>query len=98
MALALALLVLGGGRAYQVYQNPALQPPAGESVTLPTGETLTVPESQPDEPSFPKLTALSISDSQLVENATFTGVIRSDHLLYFTYDPTKPRGRQACPT
>ena len=39
-----------------------------------------------------------ISDSQLVMDATFTGVIRKDGKLYSTYDRTQPRGKKACPT
>ena len=37
-------------------------------------------------------------DYQLVENATFTGVVRKEGRLYYTYDPTKPRGKRSCPT
>lgn len=39
-----------------------------------------------------------ISERQLVEDATFTGVKRQDAQLFSTYDRTIPRAKQACPT
>jgi len=39
-----------------------------------------------------------ISDRELVEDATFTGVIRTAQKLYSTYDRAQPRGKRACPT
>ncbi len=39
-----------------------------------------------------------ISDAELVEDATFSGVERLDGRLYSTYDRSEPRGRRACPT
>jgi len=39
-----------------------------------------------------------IGERKLVEDATFGGVARRGQKLYSTYDRTKPRGKQACPT
>jgi len=90
--IALALLFLGSHRYYQVYKDPTLEESKetlddGSSLSLPSGMTaLSKPETK------------AISDRELVENATFTGVTRTGDNLFFTYDPSKPRGKQACPT
>ena len=47
---------------------------------------------------FGLLTFTKISDPQLVEDATFTGVARIGAKLYSTYDRSLPRGKKACPT
>jgi hypothetical protein len=39
-----------------------------------------------------------ISDRQLVEDATFSGVLRKGDRLYSTYDRAVPKGKRACPT
>ncbi len=39
-----------------------------------------------------------INEADLVEDATFTGIIRKGGKLYTTYDRSKPRGKLACPT
>jgi len=41
---------------------------------------------------------VKISERELVEDATFTGVVRRAEKLYSTYDRTQPRGKQLCPT
>ncbi|MEW6747392.1 MAG: hypothetical protein AB1486_32070 [Planctomycetota bacterium] len=40
----------------------------------------------------------AVSEFQLVEDTTFTGVTRRDGRLYSTYDRSKPAGKRACPT
>jgi hypothetical protein len=40
----------------------------------------------------------TISDRQLLIDATFTGVVRRDGWLYSTYDRTAPPMKRACPT
>ncbi|HOW98366.1 MAG TPA: hypothetical protein P5567_07035 [Kiritimatiellia bacterium] len=39
-----------------------------------------------------------ITDRQLVEDATFSGVLRREGRLFSTYDRSQVRGKQACPT
>jgi hypothetical protein len=39
-----------------------------------------------------------IRDRQLVEDATFSGVLLKGDRLYSTYDRAVPRGKRACPT
>ena len=41
---------------------------------------------------------VKISERELVEDATFTGVVRRAEKLYSTYDRTQPRGKRLCPT
>ncbi len=40
----------------------------------------------------------TISEIQLVEDATFAGVRRIQGRLMSTYDRSKPRGKRLCPT
>jgi hypothetical protein len=39
-----------------------------------------------------------ISERQLVEDATFSGVLRKGLKLYSTYDRSQAGGKRACPT
>jgi len=39
-----------------------------------------------------------IGERQLVEDATFSGVLRKGDRLYSTYDRAVPKGKRACPT
>jgi len=39
-----------------------------------------------------------ISEASLVEDATFSGVVRQGERLYSTYDRALPKGKRACPT
>ena len=41
---------------------------------------------------------VKISERELVEDATFTGVVRRADKLYSTYDRAAPRGKRRCPT
>lgn len=47
---------------------------------------------------FGLVTFTRISDRQLVEDATFTGVMQKGGKLYSTYDRSAPRGKRMCPT
>ncbi|HOC68094.1 MAG: hypothetical protein BWX80_02391 [Candidatus Hydrogenedentes bacterium ADurb.Bin101] len=47
---------------------------------------------------FGLLTFTRISDSELVVDATFSGVERQGDRLYTTYDRNAPRGKRSCPT
>ena len=53
------------------------------------------PES---EAEFGLLIFETISDGQLVEDATFGGVKRVKDRLFSTYDRSQPRGKQPCLT
>jgi hypothetical protein len=95
---ALGFIAVGSGRTYEVLPDEAVmkppppifnpsqfgQPPFGSPEWKPP----------PDPPKMPG----PMLDYQLVENATFTGVVRKEGRLYYTYDPTKPRGKRSCPT
>jgi hypothetical protein len=95
LVVALALLYAGSRCFHQVYYDPTAEPPAAVAAPTiensPDGETFTIPA--PPKPLFEQ-----ISDSDLVANATFTGVVRRDGRLYWTYDPSQKQGKQACPT
>ncbi len=39
-----------------------------------------------------------VSDAQMVYNSTFSGIVRRDGKLYFTYDRARLSGKQTCPT
>jgi len=39
-----------------------------------------------------------IADRQLVEDATFSGVLRKGGRLYSQYDRAAPHGKRSCPT
>ena len=41
---------------------------------------------------------VKISERELIEDATFTGVVRRAEKLYSTYDRTQPRGKRLCLT
>ncbi|HOH28571.1 MAG TPA: hypothetical protein PLC40_02755, partial [Candidatus Hydrogenedentes bacterium] len=47
---------------------------------------------------FGLLTFTSVSDLDLVIDATFSGVERKGDRLYTTYDRSEPRSKRACPT
>lgn len=48
--------------------------------------------------TFGLLKFTSISDAELVIDATFSGVERKGDRLYSTYDRSEPRGKRSCPT
>jgi len=99
--VALAFLITGNGRYYDVLPDPNLSvaapppptpPPMGVPGT-PRGFTLT----EPPMPS-PPVKVGPMNEWTLVANTTFTGVTRREGQLYLTYDPAKKTGKQSCPT
>lgn len=57
-------------------------------------------DSAEDDPFavFGTLTFQTISEADLVRDATFSGTLRRDDRLYSTYDRSQPRQKRACPT
>lgn len=93
------MLLTGSVWRRQVLPDPSTKPPARPPLSLPsfvTAPLITTPEPAQAAPAV--ATAQSISDFDLVRNATFTGVTRRDGQLYLTYDPAQKRGKQSCPT
>jgi len=84
---AIALLILGSRRHYAVRYD---KPPDLSNIAIGGPPSAQMPQA--------KTVTQDIGDRDLVENATFTGVTRVGDSLYFTYDPSEPRGKQACPT
>ncbi|MCX8037026.1 MAG: hypothetical protein N3D11_08265 [Candidatus Sumerlaeia bacterium] len=92
LVVALALLAIGRFVSHPVALDPAIESPPvipeftedGQIKTPEGGGRAAVPSA--------------ISDRELVINATFTGITRIGETLFFTYDPSQPRGKQACPT
>ena len=98
LGVALLLLAMGSGRSYSVSPDPNLQvelPPVSEPSFEPPSFAPRKPFAPPP-PIEPSVSALN--DWRLVENTTFTGVIRREGQLYLTYDPAKKRGKRACPS
>jgi hypothetical protein len=94
---ALLLLLAGGLRRHAVLPDPAAKPASPPPLSIPsfvTAPVITSPEPAAAAPAEPQ----SISDLTLVQNATFTGVIRRDGQLFFSYDPAQKHGKQSCPT
>ncbi len=89
---ALALLAIGSWITHPVSLDPAMESPPVVPELTADGQIKT-PEGG-ERPAVPP----TISDRELVVNATFTGVTRIGDTLFFTYDPSQPRGKQACPT
>ena len=97
LLLAVVLLVAGSRHVYVVYPDPAVK------VELPPVSILdfSQPSFAPPKPIIlppPAPTEYSILERQLVENTTFTGVVRKEDKLWFTYDPSAKRGKRSCPT
>ncbi len=100
---ALVLLAIGSQRAYTVYPDPNLKvplPPVSEpNFTEPNfAEPSFAPPKPFIPPPLPPPSEYHFSDRQLVENTTFTGVVRKEDKLYLTYDASQKRGKRACPT
>ena len=91
LVLALTLVYAGRRHIHQVFFDRTAQP---DTVFVPPSLTW------PGGPPPPNIKPLfqEISDSDLVVNATFTGVVRKGDKLYWTYDPSNKQGKQACPT
>ena len=94
-ALALALLYFGCRCRYDVYYDQNSQPPP-ILAPLAVGDAPDGTELAP--PSLPAPSSEQISDSDLMVNATFTGVVRRDGNLFWTYNPAEKQAKQACPT
>jgi hypothetical protein len=94
-ALALALLHFGGQRRYQVYYDRSSEPPP---VFVPSTIGQAPDGTEFTAPSLPRPLFALINDGALVVNTTFTGVVRRNGNLYWTYDPSEKQGKQACPT
>ena len=67
-------------------------------VFLLLGSRLTHKIYEEDTDGFGIMAFIRISERQLVEDATFSGVIRQEGKLFSTYDRMQPRGKKACPT
>ncbi len=96
-AVALALLVAGACRSYTLHPDPDLQvdlPPVSEPVFIDPSKP--VPPKAPPPPPMPAEVAMS--DIQILENTTFTGVVRKENQLYYNYNPLVKRGKRGCPT
>ncbi|MCX7015475.1 MAG: hypothetical protein NTW86_23465 [Candidatus Sumerlaeota bacterium] len=106
LIIALALLLIGALRSYEVQApasanpTPAARAPMPPFVVAPDGSVL--PPGFP-APAPPKVTPApprieTIRDPMLVINATYGGVTRKEGALVFTADPSSRQGKQACPT
>lgn len=91
-AAALACVAAGAVRTHRVlYEQPA---ESREPVIIaPGGLQLPGMRKLP-----PKIITQTITEAQLVIDATFTGVLRKGDTLFTQYDRSKPGGRRACPT
>lgn len=102
--LAAALLVMGGRTSYEISPDEIEFLPSPQLIDPVTGQPpLSIPTpfgqpSIPPPPEPPKVIPNEISDVDLVVNATFTGIVKHDGTLFWTYDPTEKRGKRACPT
>jgi len=99
--VALVLLVTGSRQVHEIEPGPdvvsAAEKPAASPFEIPSFAPR--PEiPPPPPPSAAAPSTANLSDLGLIENTTFTGVIRKEGHLYFTYDPTKKRGKRSCPT
>jgi hypothetical protein len=102
LAAALVLLAIGTQRAYTVYPDPNLKvplPPVSEpNFAVPNfGEPNFAPPKPFLLPPLPP-SEYRFTDLGLVENTTFTGVVRKEDKLFLTYDASQKRGKRGCPT
>jgi len=101
LAIAAALLIAGSVRRYEVQPVESAKPSESAMPTPAFGAP-----SFPGAPGFPpapsppspKVTSKTVGDPTLVVNATFGGIARRGTDLFFTIDPSKAGGKQACPT
>lgn len=89
---ALSCIAAGAVRMHTTYYEQP-QETKEPAIFAPGGVKLPVARKLP-----PKVLTQTISEAQLVIDATFTGVLRKDGRLMTQYDRTKPGGRRACPT
>jgi hypothetical protein len=95
LATSIALVALGARKTYTVYPDPTL-PVELPPVSIPdfSQPSFAPPKAMPELPP----SEYSVKDLQFIENTTFTGIALKDGKLFFTYDPTKKRGKRSCPT
>ncbi len=91
-AAALACVAAGAARTHRVLYEQAAESKA-PAIIAPGGLQLPGMRKLP-----PKIVTQTISEAQLVIDATFTGVLRKGDRLFTQYDRSKPGGRRACPT
>ena len=103
--LAIALIAVGAKRSHEV--EPFVPEPSAGAEEDPseweptisfsdTGEPIFIVPEEPESPPAPE--PVQISDWQMIEATTFTGIVRKDGKLWLTYDPSQPAGKRACPT
>jgi hypothetical protein len=101
LGVAVVLLVTGSRRMHEVEPSPdvvsAVEKPSANPFEVPSfAPRPEIPPPPPPPEAVPS--TANLSDLGLIENATFTGVIRKEGHLYYTYDPAKKRGKRSCPT
>ncbi len=100
--LAIALIVVGANRSYEVepfIPELAEEEPEQWEPTIEfseTGEMIVVMPEPPKATPVPQ--PVQISDWEMIFATTFTGIVRKDGKLWLMYDPSAPAGKQACPT
>jgi hypothetical protein len=97
LVAALALLIVGSMRVYSVLPDPDLR------AAMPPSEPPMFDPYNPAPPGFipppkPAKTIDQLTDLEMVEHATFTGIRRQGDRFYLTYDPTQKKGKRSCPT
>ena len=101
LGVALVLLVTGSRRVHEIEPSPDVVSAAGKPAASPFEVPSFAPRPEIPPPPPPSASApgtATLSDLGLIENTTFTGVIRKEGQLFYTYDPAKKRGKRSCPT
>lgn len=95
LSLAAAFIAMGSQRSHHIKPDPnaKFEPPPMSAPGFAPFDPTHLPAPKPLPPE-----AALIDDWTMVANTTFTGVTRQDDVLYYTYDPSKPRGKRSCPT
>jgi hypothetical protein len=97
LVMALVLMVVGSMRVYSVLPDPDLasrMPPSAPPGFDPLNPEL--PIYLP--PSTPAKTINPLTDLEIIEHATFTGLRLQDGRFYLTYDSSQKKGKRSCPT
>ena len=103
---ALTFLTVGALRTHEVAAfkapEPAKTPPAPLNLVDDGGPLPDLPELPAETPTTAPTQqtgpTLTISEAQMVVDATGGGLLRVKGELQSTYDRSKPRGKAACPT
>ena len=95
LAMSIALVTFGARKTYTVYPDPTI-PVELPPVSIPdfSKPSFAPPKAAPELPP----SEYTIKEWGFIENTTFTGITHKEGKLYFTYDPTKKRGKRSCPT